>query len=102
MTMKKPEEIFLVIEGFTPANLPMFRLSAYLREFALLLGNEEHVHLRDVKEGSTRLLAFADYPAVPKVRERLNDVVAGTAPKTAMKARKDLDDLLAADNAIGS
>jgi hypothetical protein len=98
--MRKPE-VVLVIDAFTPATMPMVRLAAYMREFAILLGSEERVHFSKVKKGSTRLAAYPDDQAAPKVKARLEEIVASTAPRMALKARQDLDDLMASDNAIG-
>ena len=97
----KNEELQLVIDAFTPETLPMSRLAEYLREFATLLGNEEHVHFSRLKKNSTHLLAFPDFEAIPKVKARIDEVISGTAPKPALAAHRRLDDLLAADNAIG-
>jgi hypothetical protein len=98
--MKKPE-VVLVIDAFTPATLPMVRLAAYMREFAILLGSEERVHFKRLKKGSACLAAYPDDQAAPKVKTRLEEVIASTAPKPALKACQDLDDLMANDNAIG-
>lgn len=79
----------------------MSRLAAYMREFAILLGSEERVHFRRLKKGSACLIAVADDQAVPKVSARLDEVIEKTAPREALKAQREIDDLLAADNAIG-
>jgi len=97
----KREEIVLEIDAYTPATLPMARLAEYLTQFALLLGNEANVHFAKLGRGSARCVAYADEQAAPKVRERVESVVSGTAPKHAMKAHKEIDDLMAHDNAIG-
>jgi hypothetical protein len=94
-------EISLVIDAFTPDTLPMARLAAYMREFAILLGSEERVHFKKIKKSSACIVAFPDEQSAPKVKSRLEEVVAKTAPKPALKARQDLDDLMADDNAIG-
>lgn len=97
----KIERIEFVIDRFTPRTIPMFRLAEYMRSFAELLGNDEHVHFDGVRKGSTRLAAFPDPVAAPKVRSRLEEVVEGTAPLPAVRAHGRLDELLAFDNAIG-
>lgn len=97
----KDDEIEFVIDGFTPRTIPMFRLAEYMRNFAELLGNEEHVHFTRLKKGSTRLAAFPDPEAAPKIKVRLDEIVEGKAPQPAVKAHGRLDDLLASDNAIG-
>jgi len=97
----KHEEIILKIDGYTPGKLPMSRLAEYLGQFAALLGNEANVHFSKLTKGSANCKAYADEQAVPKVRERVESVVSGTAPKPALKAHKDIDDLLAQDNTTG-
>jgi hypothetical protein len=97
----KRQEISLIIDRFTPDTIPMARLAVYMREFAALLGSEERVHFKRLKKGSACLVAFPDEQAVPKVSNRLDEVVENTAPREALKAHRDIDDLLAADNAIG-
>lgn len=97
----KRKDFHLVIDAFTPESLPMERLARYLREFAVMLGNEAFVHFSRIAEGSADLVAFADETALPKVERRLQEVVEGTASKPAMRAHHDIDELLAEDNAIG-
>ena len=99
--MASNDEFSFVIDAFTPATLPMSRLALYLKEFSTLLGNEASVHFEGVGSGSAALKARSDPTASPKIATRLDEVVAGTATKAAMKAHANLDDLLAADNAIG-
>ncbi len=97
----KKQEILLVIDRFTPDSLPMVRLAAYMREFATLLGSEERVHFSRLRKGSACLVAYPDEQAAPKVKARIEELVDSTAPKDALRARREIDDLLAADNAIG-
>jgi hypothetical protein len=97
----KSEEISLVIDAFNPETFPMARLAIYLREYAAMLGNEASIHFARVGSGSTALVACPEVHAMPKVEQRLREVVDGTAPKPALKAHKTIDDLLAEDNAIG-
>jgi len=79
----------------------MSRLAAYMREFAILLGSEERVHFKRLKRGSACIVAFPDEQAIPKVSARLDEVVERTAPREALRAQSEIDDLLADDNAIG-
>ena len=99
--MTKEEEICLAVDAFTPDTLPMARLAVYLREFSLLLGNDAYVHLSKVKAGSANIVAYSEPQATPKIKNRINEVLIGAAPKPAMKAHRAIDDLLAEDNAIG-
>lgn len=97
----KPNELVLNIDSWTPETIPMDRLAKYLEQFAALLGNDSSIHFVRVERGSCKLRAFAEDPALPKVKDRANQINDGTAPRQALKARADLDDLLAEDNAIG-
>lgn len=97
----KREHVFLIIDAFTPDTLPMSRLAEYLRPFAAMLGSEANVHFEGVFEGSAACRAFVEPQDAPKVRERVQGIPSKTAPRSAMKAYWDIDDLLAKDNAIG-
>ncbi len=79
----------------------MARLAQYVEKFAALLGNESSVHFISVEPGSCRLRASAEDPAVPKIKERASRIADRTASRPALKAHDEIDDLLAADNAIG-
>ena len=95
------EEASLVIDVFKPSSMPMSRLADYLKSFAVLLGSEAHVHFERVAEGSAQCRATIEPHAAPKVRERLEQVSSHCAPKSAMKARSEIDNLLLEDNATG-
>jgi hypothetical protein len=94
-------ELILKIDAFTPSTFPMARLAQYVEKFAALVGNDANVHLLSVDGGSCKLRAFADEPAIPKIHDRVNRVIDGTAPRSALRAHSELDDFLAADNAVG-
>jgi hypothetical protein len=96
-----PNELLLTIDAFTPGTFPMARLAQYVEKFAALLGNEANVHLLSVDGGSCILRAFADEPAIPKIHDRVNKIIDGTAARPAIRAHGEIDDLLAADNAVG-
>ena len=97
----KREHIFLIIDAFTPDTLPMSRLAEYLKPFAVMLGSEATVHFEGVFAGSATCRAFVEPQDAPKVRERVQGIPSKTAPRSAMKAYSDIDELLAKDNAIG-
>jgi hypothetical protein len=99
--MKREEIQLVIVDAYTPTTLPMIRLAEYLRAFAGLLGHEDRVHFAKLQKGSARLLAYSDLQTAPKLRARLDEITTGTAPKPAMTAHRDLDNLLAADNAFG-
>ena len=79
----------------------MSRLAEYLKSFAAMLGSEANVHFDSVLEGSAACQAFVEPQDAPKVRQRVQGIPSKTAPKSAMKAYADIDDLLVKDNAIG-
>jgi hypothetical protein len=89
------------IDAFTPASIPMSRLAEYMAGFALLLGHEEHVHFDNLKPGSLTVVSRIEPVAQNKVQRRLDEVRFGTAPKAAMDAFRQIDEKLAADNAVG-
>ncbi|MES1260410.1 MAG: hypothetical protein ABUS49_01645 [Acidobacteriota bacterium] len=99
--MKSEDMVSLSIDAFSPRTLPMSRLADYLKAFSAMLGSEANVHFDRVGEGSTVLKAHIDQSAAPKVHERIHAVASGTAPKSAMRAFSEIDDLMAKDNAIG-
>ena len=96
-----PNDIVFVIDGFTPKTLPLDRAAKYIEKFAELIGCESSVHLIGVDKGSCALRAFADDPALPKLWERVRAINDGSAPRSAIKARADVDELLAFDNTSG-
>lgn len=98
----RPIEYVFHIDVFTPDTLPMSRLAEYLAALSRMIGHTEHTHFLRVDEGSAKLVHKVDAVDAPKVETRLNNVRRGQAPKEAMKARKELDDLLANDNAIAT
>ncbi len=42
----------LYIDALTPATISMSRLAEYMRDFAEMLGHNEHVHFEKLKAGS--------------------------------------------------
>lgn len=94
-------EYTLRIDAFTPDTLPMARLAEYLAAFADLVGCQHSTHFDRLEEGSARLVGRVDEVDAPKVATRLADVAAGNPPSAARKAFKRIDELLAADNAVG-
>jgi hypothetical protein len=98
--MRESQQYRLRIDVFSVDSLPMGRLAEYMAEFALLLGEQEHVHFSHLESGSAVLVSNIDGPALPKVAERVQKVREGRAPKEAMQAFRTLDGLLAKDNAV--
>ncbi len=99
--MTKSTEHTFKIDAFTPDTLPMARLAEYMTQFAKLLGEPDRVHFVVVERGSAVLRARIDEVAVPKVTRRLSEAARGEGDPVALKALRDLDDMLANDNAVG-
>lgn len=93
---------FTISESYTPRTIPLDRLASYIAGVARLLGESANVHLDTIEEGSVAIRVDVDEPARPKVRDRVRAIRTGSAPKDALKAYKDLDDMLLKDNAVGS
>ena len=99
--MDKGKEYRFRIDAFTPQSIPMARLAEYMADLAVLLGQKERVHFVGVEKGSVVLVQNVEDEATPKVRERLAAVHNNIAPHDAMKAFREIDKRLAADNAVG-
>ncbi len=71
----------LYIDAFTPATISMARLADYMRDFAEMLGNPEHVHFDKLKAGSLSLATRVDPVAQNKVAHRVEEIRYGGGPK---------------------
>jgi len=98
-TMNKSYTLY--IDAYTPETIPMARLAQYMQNLATLLGHETAVHFDTIKPGSTRLAAKVDHEYIPKVESHLALVKNGEGAGDALKARAEIDRLLAEDNATG-
>jgi len=67
--MAEREEFLLEIE-IPPRTLPTTRLAEYVRDLASLPGQEEHVHLIEIRESTTVLVPVVDDIAFQKVQNR--------------------------------
>lgn len=99
--MTRGKQHRLKIDVFTPETLPMERLAQYMLSFAKLLGEHRHVHFVEIKQGSAVLLAQTEPVAVVKVEQRLAEAARGQGDPIALNALRELDDMLANDNATG-
>lgn len=89
------------IDAYTPDTIPMARLSEYMGQLALLLGEPAAVYFLKLTKGSCVLNAKIDREAAPKVRDRVARVRVGDAPTEPMKAFDTLNRLLRDDDATG-
>ena len=83
------DEIEFYLDGKKPKDLPLVRLAEYMREFAALLGENENIFFSDVREGSTRIVAYAKQgrnlsPAV----NRALALSRGEGPEDARRAHR--------------
>jgi hypothetical protein len=92
----------LHIDAYTPETIPMARLALYMQQLAMLLGHESAVHFEALRPGSTRLVSRVDREDVPKVASRLDRVRRGDGTADAVNAQREIDRLLAEDNASGA
>jgi len=90
----------LLFEIDIPARtLPMARLAQYVAELAMMLGQEDHVHLVEIRESSTVLVPFVDDIAFQKVQKQILAVRNGSAAQKTMRRYEAIDNWLADDGA---
>lgn len=87
------------IGAYSPTSMPMARLARYLEHLATVLGEASSVHLVSVEEGSTVPILAVEWEAYPKLRQRANEVRNREGAAHVLKARRAIEDDLAADNA---
>ncbi|MCZ4107610.1 hypothetical protein O3U67_05940 [Brevundimonas diminuta] len=95
-------EYVFTIDVFTPDTMPMARLADYLAELAHLVGHKETTHFKRVELGSAKLAYSVADATSARVEQRIVAAPSGEGPREAVEAFKRLDDMLAADNAVGS
>ncbi len=93
--------VFQINDSFAPETIPMARLAEYLAEYAKILGEVDHVHLKSVTKGSVHMSAVIEEPYIPKVNERLQSFGNAAVFDDIMRAYKRVDEMLAKDNATG-
>lgn len=92
---------FRIAEAFAPKTIPMARLAEYMAEYAKLLGETKDVHFDRIVDQSVGVVAVVEEQSASRVQTRLHAVERGDGPDDAKRAMKRLDDMLAADNAVG-
>lgn len=88
-----------VMDSYTPETIPMARLAEYVGQLAVILGEQENVHLVGIESGSLALALRVEREAAPKVRENLRRVYAGDARPEVNRAYKNANEMLRGDNA---
>jgi hypothetical protein len=96
------KELHFSIDGTTPHTFPMARLADYLRELAVLLGNEDSVHFLRVDDGSANCAIEIDTQIESSVSERAKQAQNGLGPKEAVKAFKAIRFYLDEDDTSAS
>lgn len=92
---------FVILDSFTPANLPMARLAEYMTDLAIILGEREHVHFVELRESSSALVHAIDHEAVPKVHARVHATKIGEGQPEAKNAHDRIERRLRSDHAHG-
>lgn len=90
------------IDAYSPETMPLNRLAEYLDRLSVLLGESHSVHLIKIESGSTVPVFQIQHEAEPKVRERLRLVRQKDGPAEALRAAKEINELLRKDDAEGS
>ena len=89
---------FKIDAPYTPATMPMARLSEYMAHIATLLGEPSSVHFVCLEGGSTVLVQKIDAEAAPKVRDRVERTRRGEGPPEGIVAERTLNQMLRYDN----
>lgn len=82
--------------------MPLSRLVEYLDNLSVLFGESHSVHLIKIEKGSTVPVLRVEREAEPKVRERLRLVRQKDGPGEALRAEKQINELLRRDDAQGA
>ncbi len=99
--MSETEEYEFWIDAYSPETISMKRLGEYMARLGKLLGQEDRVHFHELRGGSTALAMKIEREAVPKVKQRIDNIKNADASNDVMFAQKELNDMLRSDNAIG-
>ena len=99
--MSVTEEYEFWIDAYSPETISMKRLGEYMARLGKLLGQEERVHFIEMRGGSTALAINIEREAVPKVKERIDNIKNAESANDAKFAEKELNDMLRSDNAVG-
>lgn len=95
-------ELTFVIDALRPETLSLGRLSAYLAELTKVVADNPGIHFDCVREGSARLCAWVEDPALDAVHRQVEAARSGLAAPDALKSLDRLNELLREDGAVGS
>ena len=90
------------IDDFTPNDMPFGRLVDYYSEIKKMLGVADIIHLVDVVESSHGSRFVVDRNHETALNKRVWQLIEGTAPKAAARARDAIDVMLREDGTSGS
>ncbi|MDF2097505.1 hypothetical protein [Aquibaculum arenosum] len=90
------------IEDFTPENMPFGRLIEYYLQITRLLRVAENLHLVDVVEGSHGSAFRVERKHEAELTRMLVAINDGSAPKSALRARDEINSMLRQDGTSGS
>lgn len=96
--IKKHREYRFEIDAFSKDTMPMSRLAEYLKDLAIMLGQEKSVHLIKIDDGSTVPVVRVEWEAEPKIRERIKAIKLREAPQEAQEAERNINRRLIQDN----
>lgn len=95
--MTEKAQYIFKIDGFTPETMPFGRLIDYYAQLKQVLGLPEHLHLVSIFKSSHGTCLAVDSEARKRVDERLLKIRDGSAPKTALRARDQINFMLQED-----
>lgn len=90
------------IEDFTPENMPFGRLVEYYLQITRLLRVAENLHLVDVVEGSHGSAFRVERKHEAELTRMLVAINDGSAAKSALRARDEINSMLRQDGTSGS
>lgn len=102
MPTEETREYRFKIGAYSPTRMPLGLLSEYLKDIAILFGEEKSVHLIRIENGSTCPVILAEKESIPKINERLHLVKQKEGPDEAQRAWERIDNRLRSDNAKGN
>jgi hypothetical protein len=79
----------------------MLRLSAYMADWARLMGAADQVHFDRIEDSSISIVARVDIEAKPIVSPRVRAAMVGDGPAEAVAAWKKLNEKLTEDQVTG-
>ena len=92
---------FKIDAHYTPETLPMHRLAEYMADVAVILGEQEHVHIVRLEAGSVGILSESTEPADPQALARIASAKRGEGPREPISAMRNINRRLSEDRGTG-